>query len=117
MRKKSNKDENSVDPVVYKDISVNDLILCCMSKIKNEKCTFENLIEICFQSFPKTFGFENHPNWPDSRKLDRPLRTLRKDDLIVGDPKTSFSLTEKGKKQSVKIVKKLNQKKLPYRSN
>jgi len=81
-------------------------------RLKGERCNFENIIEKCFNLFPKDFGFKNHPQWPDSRKLDRPLRSLRKQNLISGDPQTDFSLTKKGKEIALNIAKKIKQKKL-----
>jgi hypothetical protein len=46
--------------------------------------------------FPKAFGFSRYPEWPDSLKFDRPLRTLRGRNWIVGGAKTMFSLTKFG---------------------
>ena len=77
-----------------------------------EKCNFERLIKECFTLFPETFGFSKYPQWPDSLKLDRQLRTLRKRKLIFGDPKTSFSLTKLGKKIAIETAKTFRQRKL-----
>ncbi|MBU0513270.1 MAG: acetyltransferase GCN5 [Proteobacteria bacterium] len=64
-------------------------------------------------------GYDGHRGWmyylavrPDSRKLDRPLRALRKDNLIIGDPKTIFLLTKQGEKKVAEILKALKQGKL-----
>src|SRR4030042_6658371 len=77
-----------------------------------EKCTFERLIKECFTIFPEAFSFSKYPQWPDSLKLDRRLRTLRKRKLITGDPKTSFSLTKLGKKIALETAKSFRQRKL-----
>jgi len=77
-----------------------------------EKCNFERLIKECFTLFPETFSFSKYPQWPDSLKLDRQLRTLRKRKLITGDPKTSFSLTKLGKKIALETAKTFRQRKL-----
>jgi hypothetical protein len=53
-----------------------------------------------------------YPVWPDSRKLDRPLRALRKDRLIIGDPKTYFILTKLGEERAAIVSKSLRQGKL-----
>lgn len=79
---------------------------------KGKKCTFEELINECFTLFPKAFSFSQYPKWPDSRKLDRPLRAIRKRKLIAGDPKTSFSLTKQGKKIALEIARTFRQRKL-----
>jgi hypothetical protein len=96
------------------NFSVNDLILFCMRSIilNNEQCSFERLIKECFSFFPETLKFERYPIWPDSRKLDRPLRELRKEKLIIGDPKNYFLLTKEGEKKSAQISKALRQGKL-----
>ena len=80
--------------------------------LNNAECTFERLIKKCFDLFPKVFGFSKYPQWPDSRKLDRPLRTLRNRRFITGGPKMVFSLTKEGKKKSLEIIKILRQGKL-----
>jgi len=77
-----------------------------------EKCNFERLIKECFTLFPETFSFSKYPQWPDSLKLDRQLRTLRKRKLITGDPKTSFFLTKLGKKIAIETSKTFRQRKL-----
>ncbi len=96
------------------NFSVNDLILFCIHSVvlADEKCSFERLIKECFSLFPDTLKFERYPIWPDSRKLDRPLRFLRKEKLIIGDPKTYFMLTKEGEKRAAEILKKLRQGKL-----
>ena len=93
---------------------VNDLILFCIHSvaINNEKCSFERLIKECFTLFPETLKFERYPIWPDSRKLDRPLRALRNEKLIIGDPKTYFMLTDSGERKAADISKALRQGKL-----
>lgn len=98
----------------YKKISINDLILFSINSVilDRRECTFERLIKECFDLFPKAFGFPEYPQWPDSRKLDRPLRTLRKRKLIAGDPTDAFSLTKEGRKKAVEISKILRQGKL-----
>ena len=75
--------------------SVEDLILFCIHSVisNNEQCSFERLVKECFTLFPETLKFTRYPVWPDSRKLDRPLRALRNEKLIIGDPKTYFILT------------------------
>jgi len=96
------------------NFSVNDLILFCIHSIvlNNEQCSFERLIKECFSLFPDVLKFERYPIWPDSRKLDRPLRALRAEGVIIGDSKTFFMLTEKGARKASEIYKSLRQGKL-----
>jgi len=102
------------DKEQYKNLGVNELILLGIYSIVNdkEKCTFERLVKESFNLFPEAFCFSKNPEWPDSRKLDRPLRTLRKRKLIIGNPKTYFSLTKLGKKMAIEILKTFRQRKL-----
>ncbi len=103
--------KKSFDQELYRKISLNELILFSIFSAA-EKCTFEELIKECFTLFPKSFSFERFPRWPDSRKLDRPLRSLRKRKLITGNPKTSFVLTKAGKKIAEEVTKIFRQRKL-----
>lgn len=102
------------EPETYQEIAINKLILFCMHRLKNKglKCTFGVLLEECFNLFPQTFELDNHPDWPDARKLDRPLRALRKEKLIKGEPQSYFSLTSSGEKAAQKVITALKQKKL-----
>ena len=106
--------KKSFDEELYKKVRITDLILFGINSIieDEEKCTFERLIKECFTLFPRAFRFSQYPQWPDSLKLDRQLRTLRKRKLITGDPKTSFSLTKLGKKIALETSKSFRQRKL-----
>ncbi len=108
------KKKISFDEELYARIAINDLIIFAIHSIKRKgrECGFEDLVSECFRLFPKTFVFSKYPKWPDSRKLDRPLRDLRRKGLVKGKPKTIFSLTAKGKKKSLEIVKVFRQIKL-----
>ena len=93
---------------------VNDLILFCIHSvvINSEQCSFDRLIKECFTFFPETLRFPRYPIWPDARKLDRPLRQLRKEKSIIGDPKTYFLLTKNGEIKAAQVAKALRQGKL-----
>ncbi|MCD6550378.1 hypothetical protein J7K24_02425 [bacterium] len=103
------------DEEVYTRLGINNLIIFSLYSLKSEKrekVSFEGLLERCFFLFPKIFRFEKFPQWPDARKLDRPLRLLRNKKLVKGDPSSLFSLTSKGEKKAKEIAKMLFQKKL-----
>ena len=112
--KKVGEISNGVDEELYKKAKITNLILFSINSIieNKEKCTFERLIKECFTLFPEIFSFSKYPQWPDSLKLDRQLRTLRKRKLITGNPKTSFSLTKLGKKIALETAKTFRQRKL-----
>jgi len=99
---------------INKKIPVTDVILFCIHAVilDGEQCNFERLIKECFTLFPDTLKFSRYPIWPDSRKLDRPLRSLRKEKLIIGDPKTYFILTKTGEERAAVVSKILRQGKL-----
>jgi len=105
--------KKAFDEQLYKRVSINNLILfgIYLVSTNSKKCTFEALTKRCFTLFPKTFALSGY-RWPDTRKLDRPLRTLRDKRLISGDPQTTFSLTKKGKKTALQIAKLFTQRKL-----
>lgn len=98
----------------FKKRTIHDLILFCLFNIEEvkETPTVERLVAECFTLFPKSFAIKGYPKWPDSRKLDRTLRSLRRQKLIKGDPKASFTLTEYGKKEVGEMLKEFRQKKL-----
>jgi len=98
----------------FGNIPINDLILFSIHSVlsDNEICSFDRLIKECFTLFPKVFCFTRYPLWPDARKLDRPLRALRKQKLINGDPKNEFFITKEGKIKAEQIQKSLRQGKL-----
>ena len=99
---------------IQKQIPIPELILFSIYSVTSgrEKCDFERLIKECFTLYPETFSFSKCPLWPDSRKLDRPLRTLRQRKLIKGDPKTLFSLTKTGNIIAIETAKTFRQRKL-----
>jgi len=93
----------------YKILSMSDLILFCIDKITSsgEICTFERLVAECYTRFPKVFSFKRYPQWPDSLKFDRPLRTLREKGLIVGSIKDHFLLTDFGRLKLAEVINNL----------
>ena len=97
----------------YRNLSLDDLMVFAISNItKNgEDSTFERLVYECFYLFPKSFCFFRYPQWPDSNKLDRPLRKLREKGLVVGNPKIGFSLTDFGHKTADEVGEKLHKRK------
>ena len=94
---------------MYSQMDINSLLLICIDNIitNSDDCTFERLVYECFTSYPKVFSLFRYPQWPDSNKLDRPLRKLRERGLIVGSPKMGFLLTEDGKHQVATVRKAL----------
>jgi hypothetical protein len=99
MKRKKNR-AISHNEEIYKKIPAAYLIVFGIYSVlqKRERCTFEKLVEECFKLFPSVFSLSRHPEWPDSLKLDRSLRTLREKGLITGNPNTTLSLTKFGER-------------------
>lgn len=99
---------------IYFKLGINNLILFSIYSLeeRKQKCDFESLAKECFELFPRSFCFKSIKKWPDSRKLDRPLRELRIKKLIAGSPESLFSLTKLGRESIEGIVKNLGQRKL-----
>lgn len=95
---------------IYSNLPSDQLILFAILTIKRsgEECTFERLIKECFTLFQKSFNFHRYPQWPDSLKLDRPLRDLRNRNLITGNNTTRFELSRLGERYGLEIEKKLS---------
>lgn len=112
------KNVTSYNEETYRYIKINPLIIFGIYSVlaRGEKCTFEKLVAECFYLFPKTFSLTRYPQWPDSIKFDRPLRTIRERGLVTGHPRSLFSLTKFGEKiakNTAKILKIGVQKKVP----
>lgn len=99
---------------LYQRVSLGNLIIFCLFSIseKRQKCTFEQMVNECFTLFPKSFSLVHFPKWPDARKLDRTLRSLRARKLVFGNPETLFSLTKLGKKIAEETAKTFRQGRL-----
>ena len=101
---------------VYKKVSINDLILVSLFHLETsgQKPSFEKLFKQCFDVFPAKFSLKAYPDLPDSRKLDRTLRSLRAMKMIRGSPRESFSLTAIGRKRASQTMNLFRQKKLRF---
>lgn len=95
-------------------VNIKDLIFVSIYSVlnKSKKCNFNKLIKECFSSFPEAFSFSDIPEWPDSRKLDRPLRGLKENKMIKGEVQDSFKLTKKGEKRAKEVSEYLRQMRL-----
>ena len=115
----SHKYNHKYKEEVYTKIKIQNLIVFGIYSVTQicETCTFERLVAECFLDFPKVFGFRRYPEWPDSLKFDRVLRTLREKGLVVGGAggrysPGEFSLTEFGKKIAKETKDILNGKRI-----
>ena len=110
-------DQRAWPEEIYRKASINNLILLSFWSLgSDKKISFERLLEQCFHLFPKKFSFSDYKKWPDSRKLDRPLRNLRAQKLVkyrVEENKAqTFFLSQSGKKKATEIMNLFRQRKL-----
>ncbi|MCD6402382.1 hypothetical protein J7L36_00805 [bacterium] len=98
----------------HKNIAIKDAILYAIYLVNSDKgeCTFEHLVKKCFDIFPKDFSLSNYPQWPDTRKIDRPLRRLRQQGLVKNNKDGSYALTRKGEELAARLTKILKQQSL-----
>lgn len=101
-------------PDIYSKLTLEKLIIFSILSVlrRKEECTFERLVKESYTLFPESFKFYRYPEWPDSLKLDRPLRDLRRHRYIVGNPKKAYSLTKLGEKYALIVEKELGNKQL-----
>jgi len=102
------------DKEIYRKISISNLIIFSIYSIyeKKGKCSFSDLVEECFASFPEKFFLAGIKKWPDSRKFDRPLRHLRRKKLIISSPNGDFKLTKTGEKIAKETARIFRQERL-----
>ncbi len=93
--------------------SIDSLILLGLLGLSEgkKKASFEDLVIESFNSFPELFSLGSH-NLPDSRKLDRPIRSLKSDKMINQGSDGKLSLTKIGEARAREISRSLGQKKL-----
>lgn len=93
----------------YQNLTLEKLIIYSVARVidSGEECTFERLVKECFERFPKSFGFYRYSQWPDSLKLDRPLRKLREECYITGGNETRFVLTKFGESYAKAVAKEI----------
>jgi len=96
-------------PDIYSKLTLEKLIIFSILSVlrKKEESTFERLVKESYMLFPESFKFYRYPEWPDSLKLDRPLRDLRKHRYILGNPKKAYFLTKLGEKYALIVEKEL----------
>lgn len=85
----------------HKSLTTTEIVLFCLDSVlrrTKKKCTFGELIKECFRTHPALFALTDVPKWPDTLKLDRPLRTLREKGYISGSPVTYYTITNFGYK-------------------
>jgi len=96
---KETNESKKFDPEIYSKISIDKLLVYSVKSILDagEECTFERLVYEAFTLFPKEFGFQRYPEWPDSARINKSWLRCRTDKgWIAGTTKEGFKLTRAG---------------------
>ncbi len=107
---RSSRQRIECPPESYADLGLDQLVAFCVDSIlsNNEECTFERLVYECFTRFPKKFGFERYPHWPDSARVNKSWLRCRTDKKwISGSVKAGFVMTPVGKKVAESVASTL----------
>lgn len=91
-----------------KNLNLEHIILISLKKLSqtDKKASFGKLVVKAFKLFPQQIALSDFPQYPDSLKLDRSIRTLRNENLISGSPTTYFRLTKNGDLLANKLINK-----------
>lgn len=107
---------DSIAEPSYDNLPLDQLLVYAVKRITDagEDCTFERLVYECFALFPRRFGFERYPQWPDSARVNKTWLRCRTDKgWVVGAVQEGFRLTPKGERVAEATAKKLLQKASP----
>ena len=102
--------EKSYPESSYSAIGLDQLLTHSVDSVlaRGEDCTFENIVFECFMKFPKKFGFERFPHWPDSARVNKTWLRCRTDKgWIIGNVKAGFRLTPAGRIVAAQVAKQL----------
>ena len=105
------KQAESYPEAVYSAIGLDQLLTYAVESVidRGDDCTFENIVLECFTKFPRKFGFERFPEWPDSARVNKTWLRCRTDKgWIVGNVKSGFKLTPAGTVIARQVDQQLN---------
>jgi hypothetical protein len=100
-----------IPEAVYESVPLDELLVCAVRRIfdSGEECTFERLVCEAFTLFPKKFGFQRYPHWPDSARVNKTWLRCRTDKgWIAGGVQEGFRLTPKGERVAQRAQGKLS---------
>ncbi|MGH8103276.1 MAG: hypothetical protein ACREJQ_02005, partial [bacterium] len=106
-----NANDSYRETTEYMAISLDELVLYAVDKIlqAGEESTFERLVFECFTLFPRKFGFQRFPQWPDYARVNKTWLRCRTDKgWIKGNVKLGFEMTDKGHMVLKKVQRKLS---------
>lgn len=101
----------SFDEGIYTSVSLTKLTIFAISKIaKNgEECAYERVVKECFSLFPKRFGLQRYPEWPDGARIKIEILRCRDNGWVTGNEKNGFQITSLGKRVADEVLIELQQ--------
>lgn len=106
------------DEGIYTSVSLTKLTIFAILKIaeSGEECAYERVVKECFTLFPKRFGFQRYPEWPDGTRVKIEILRCRDKGWVTGSEKKGFQHTSMGRRVADEVLKELQKgpsKKLP----
>ncbi|RLF04068.1 MAG: hypothetical protein DRJ64_07465 [Thermoprotei archaeon] len=97
------------DKNIYSLISLTKLTIFAISEIadNNEECVYERVVKECFTLFPRRFGFQRYPRWPDGARVKIEIVRCRDNGWIVGNERNGFQITPLGRKVAQEVLEEL----------
>jgi len=94
---------------VYTSLSLTKLTIFAINEIaqKKEECAYERIVKECFILFPKRFGFQRYPEWPDGSRIKIEVLRCRDQGWITGNEKTGYKITSVGKRVAQEVLSEL----------
>lgn len=99
------------DENIYTSISLTKLIILAISEIASngEECAYERVVKECFTIFPKRFGLQRYPQWPDGARVKIEILRCRDNGWVTGNEKNGFQITSLGRRVAEEMLIELKQ--------
>lgn len=99
------------DERIYNSISLTKLAILAINEIvsNGEECAYERVVKECFTLFPKRFGFQRYPEWPDGTRVKIEILRCRDNGWVTGNEKNGFQITLLGKRAAQEVLKDLQE--------
>ena len=99
------------DERIYTGVSLTKLTIFAISTIaeNGEECAYERVVKECFTLFPKRFGFQRYPEWPDGTRVKIEILRCRDKGWVTGNEKKGFQLTTMGRRVAEEVLQELQQ--------
>jgi len=96
---------------IYTLVSLTKLIIFSISKVaeNGEECAYERVVKECFTLFPKRFGLQRYPDWPDGARIKIEILRCRDNGWVTGNEKNGFQITSLGRRVAEEVLNELQQ--------